>query len=209
MSKLEEQAWKDSSDPAKLATEQAADNSFMAEAAAEVNATQQQVTTESTEFQVSKLETQLASIEKRAELAEQQAAERQDQYVRILSEMENIKRRSEQEVVKARKFGTEQLIRDILPILDSLDQAVLSTSEASPMKEGVVLTIKLFDDLLMKFSVKPLDPLGDVFDPKVHEAMSMQAASEAHQANTIVKVFQKGYLLHGRVIRPARVIVAQ
>ena len=145
--------------------------------------------------------------------AEAKAHENWEKAVRATAEMENIRRRAERDVENAHKFGEEKLLKSLLPVMDSLEQALqaadnVSDEASESMKQGLELTIKLFVDTLEKAQVKQLDPLGEAFDPQQHEAMSMQVAPDA-KPGTILIVFQKGYTLNERVIRPARVIVAK
>lgn len=151
-----------------------------------------------------------AELEEQLTLAEQKSQENWEKSVRAVAELDNVRRRMEREVANAHKYGVEKLISALLPIIDSLEQAIqlAEKSDDTSMYEGLELTMKLFTDVLQKFDVTLLDPMGEVFDPQQHEAMAMQAVPGA-QANTVVAVFQKGYKLSDRVIRPARVVVAK
>lgn len=143
-------------------------------------------------------------------LAEQKAHENWEKSVRAMAELDNVRRRAEREVANAHRYGVEKLISALLPIVDSLEQAMqmAAKEENSAMHEGLELTMKLFIDALQKFDVQQIDPIGLVFDPQEHEAMSMQDAPGA-EPNSVIAVFQKGYKLSDRVIRPARVIVSK
>jgi molecular chaperone GrpE len=143
-------------------------------------------------------------------LAEQQAHENWEKSVRALAELDNVRRRAEREIANAHRYGVEKLISSLLPIMDSLEQALqmATKEEDAAMREGLELTMKLFLDALQKFDVQQIDPMGALFDPQEHEAMTMQDAPGA-APNTVLAVFQKGYKLSDRVIRPARVIVAK
>lgn len=148
------------------------------------------------------------ALEEQLTLAEQKAHENWEKSVRALAELDNAKRRMEREVTNAHKYGMEKLISALLPVVDSLEQAIqlADKNTNASMHEGLELTMKLFLDLLQKFDVEQLDPVGEIFDPQQHEAMSIQ---EGTPSNTVMAVFQKGYKLNDRVIRPARVIVAK
>ena len=124
--------------------------------------------------------------------------------------MDNVRRRAERDVANAHRFGTEKLIKNFLPVLDSLEQALqlAKTESQQAMQEGLELTMRIFLEVLEKENVQQIDPLGEIFNPQEHEAMSMQEAENV-APNTVVTVFQKGYRLHDRVIRPARVVVAK
>jgi molecular chaperone GrpE len=150
------------------------------------------------------------ALEEQLTLAEQKAHENWEKSVRALAELDNVRRRMEREVANAHKYGSEKIISALLPIMDSLEQALQLADKNgdSAMHEGLDLTMKLFVDALHKFDVMQLDPMGEVFDPQQHEAMAMQPAPDA-APNTVIAVFQKGYKLNDRVIRPARVVVAK
>jgi molecular chaperone GrpE len=149
-------------------------------------------------------------LEDKLTLAEKQAHENWEKSVRAMAEVDNMRRRAERDVENAYKYSSEKIIVNLLPVVDSLEQAIqLSDSKAdASMREGLELTMKLLVDALEKQGVKQLNPMGEVFNPQEHEAMSMQESPDAAN-NTILMVFQKGYKLNDRVIRPARVIVAK
>jgi molecular chaperone GrpE len=149
-------------------------------------------------------------LEEKLTLAEKQAHENWEKSVRAMAEVDNMRRRAERDVTNAHKYSLEKFSTSLLPIVDSLEQALqLSHTEADAnMREGLELTMKLLVDALDKHGVKQLNPMGELFNPQEHEAMSMQESPDA-ASNTILMVFQKGYRLNDRVIRPARVIVAK
>ncbi len=151
-----------------------------------------------------------AELEQQLTLAEQKAHENWEKSVRAMAEVENIRRRTEREVSNAHRYALEKFSTSLLPVADSLEQALqLATQHGDDaMREGIELTTKLFIDTLDKFGVKQIDPIGEVFNPQLHEAMTMQPSDSA-EPNTILSVFQKGYILNDRIIRPARVIVAK
>ena len=127
-----------------------------------------------------------------------------------MAELDNVRRRAEREVANAHRYGLEKLINSLLPVVDSLEQALqlAEKSEDPAMHEGLELTMKLFLDALAKYDVQQLNPQGELFDPQQHEAMTMQESADV-VPNTVLAVFQRGYMLNDRVIRPARVIVAK
>lgn len=151
-----------------------------------------------------------AKLSEKLTLAEQQAHENWEKAVRVQAELDNFRRRAEREIANAHRYGGEKLISSLLPIVDSLEQALQLAVKAEDvsMIEGLELTLKLFVDVLQKFEVQQIDPIGTTFDPQLHEAMSMQDAPDA-EPNTVIAVFQKGYRLGDRVIRPARVVVSK
>lgn len=131
--------------------------------------------------------------------------------LRAKAETENVRRRSERDVSSARKYALERFVTDLIPVMDSLEQGMnipIEGIEAEGMREGLELTMKLLVDAMSKHGVERLDPQGHPFNPEHHEAMSMLESQEV-EPNHVLQVFQKGYLLHGRTVRPARVIVAR
>ena len=145
-----------------------------------------------------------------AELAELKAknAEMADQYLRAKAEAENMRRRAEEEVSKARKFGIESFAESLLPVIDSLD-AALAIQSATPeqLREGSDATLRQLISALERNKVILINPTaGSKFDPHQHQAISMVPADQ--EANTVVTVLQKGYLIADRVLRPALVTVA-
>lgn len=150
------------------------------------------------------------ALEEKLTLAEQLAHENWEKSVRAVAELENVKRRAERDIASAHKFGLEKLITSLLPVIDSLEQALQSVDKTQDKNtaEGLELTMKLFLDALTKMDVEQLNPQGAPFDPTHHEAMSMQEDATV-APNTVLMVFQKGYKLNDRVIRPARVIVSK
>ncbi|MGO1502523.1 MAG: nucleotide exchange factor GrpE [Marinobacter sp.] len=144
-----------------------------------------------------------------------QLQDSQEQMLRIQAEMQNVRRRAEMDVQKAHKFALEKFVKELLPVADSLEKAVESTEgqESSgelvtSIRQGMEMTLNLFVSSLKKFNVEPVNPVGEPFDPQQHEAMSMVPAPNA-EPNSVVAVVQKGYLLNGRVVRPAMVMVAK
>jgi len=144
--------------------------------------------------------------------AQDQIAALKDQELRTQAEMQNVRRRSEQDVEKARKFALEKFAGELLPVIDSLERAVEacnSEDEAvQAIGEGVEMTLSMFVSGLSKFNVEQHDPLGEAFDPALHQAMSMVPNPEV-AANNVMAVMQKGYSLNGRLIRPAMVVVSK
>lgn len=128
------------------------------------------------------------------------------------AEMQNLRRRAERDVEKAHKFALEKFVADLLPVVDNLERAIAAIDREDATNdsvlEGVELTLKSLLDVLQRFKVEQIDPRGETFDPEQHQAMSMTEDADA-RPNTVVEVFQKGYKLNGRLIRPAMVVVAK
>ncbi|WP_150464472.1 nucleotide exchange factor GrpE [Francisella sp. XLW-1] len=134
-----------------------------------------------------------------------------DEALRAKAEMENIRKRAERDVSNARKFGIEKFAKELLPVIDSIEQALkheVKLEEAIAMKEGIELTSKMLVDILKKNGLEELDPKGEKFDPNIHEAMAMVPNPELED-NIIFDVFQKGYMLNGRVVRAAKVVIVK
>ena len=139
---------------------------------------------------------------------EVQIQEHQDQFLRAKAEVENARRRSMEEVAKAHKFAIEGFAENLLPVLDSLNAALADGgSDAAKMKEGIELTLKQLISALEKGRVIEINPIGEKFDPHRHQAIAM--VPHEQEANTVVTVLQKGYLIADRVLRPALVTVSQ
>jgi len=143
----------------------------------------------------------LASHDPEAELARMREA-----MLRMRADMDNREKRLEREAAKARKFALESLLRDLVPVLDAMDQAI-TAAEASDDDHGLALVRKQAIKVLDSHGLEVLDPVGEPFDPNWHEAMTTQP-SEDVEPDTVVQVLQRGYRLNERLIRPARVIVA-
>ena len=158
------------------------------------------------------LEEAIARVQElEAQLAET-AKKEQDLLLRTRAEIDNIRRRTEQDVEKAHKFALEKFAKDILNTIDNLERALATpknTEEESvkALFDGVELTLKELLATVARFGVEPVGAVGEAFNPDLHQAISMQPA-EGFESNQIITVLQKGYLLNGRVIRPAMVMVA-
>ena len=145
--------------------------------------------------------------------AEEAAGQAKDDLLRVKAEMQNLRRRTEQDIEKAHKYGQEKFSTELLGVMDNLERSLAAASEHEDaviraLYDGVDLTLKSFVDCFARFDIAPVDPLGEPFDPQLHQAMSLQDNPEV-EPNTVIAVMQKGYTLHGRVIRPAMVIVSK
>ena len=149
-----------------------------------------------------------ANLEERLKQAELAAQEHQEAYLRARAECDNVRKRSQTEIANAHKFAVENFAGELLAVKDSLEAALASENATSEsLKSGVELTLRQLKSIFEKFNLKEINPVGQKFDPHQHQAIST-VESEA-EANTVVQVLQKGYLLHDRVIRPALVTVAK
>jgi molecular chaperone GrpE len=140
---------------------------------------------------------------------ERKAAEHWEQYLRTAAELENLRRRAAREVENARKYGIERLADRLLPVRDSLEAGIgAATADASVLLEGTRATLRLLDQALEGAGIRAVDPHGEPFDPNQHEAIGMRAAPDV-EPGTVVEVVQKGFQIQDRLLRPARVLVAQ
>jgi len=138
----------------------------------------------------------------------QRVAELESALLRSAADLDNAMKRSVLELDKAHKYGVEKLLNELLPVIDNLEQALLNLSEnsSSDDKEGIELTLKSFESALDKFGMRPIYPVNEDFNPEKHEAVTM-TKDENKDDNEVGEVFQRGWELHQRVIRPARVTV--
>lgn len=150
----------------------------------------------------------LPSIEEQLRQLELQSAEHHDAWLRAKAETENVRRRAQDDVTKAAKFAIEKFAGELLSVRDSLEQTLsVENATLETLRDGVELTLRNLSKAFEKSGVQEVSPLGEKFDPHKHQAIS--AVESDQPANTIVQVFQKGYLLEGRVLRPALVAVAK
>ena len=141
--------------------------------------------------------------------AQTKAQDNWDLYMRSQAEVENAKRRAEKNVENAHKFALEKFSMELLGVKDSLELGLgAEDADAEKLKEGTELTLKMLTQVMEKFDIHVVDPLGEAFDPNLHQAMSMQESSE-HKPNTVMAVMQKGYTLNDRLLRPAMVMVSK
>lgn len=154
----------------------------------------------------------IAELEDALADAQNKIAEQQDSVLRAKAEMENARRRAEGEVQKARKFALEKFAGDLLPVADNLERAIeLADAEneaLKPMIEGVDITLKSFISTIDKYGLKVINPQGELFNPELHQAMSIQENAELPD-NSVMAVMQKGYEINGRLLRPAMVMVSR
>ena len=151
-------------------------------------------------------------LEKLAEEKEG-AARARDDLLRVQAEMQNMRRRTEQDIEKAHKYGQEKFSTELLTVMDNLERALAAASDyedetVKAIYEGVDLTLKSFTDCFNRFHIGSVDPMGEPFDPQLHQAVTILENSDV-EPNTVIEVMQKGYTLHGRVIRPAMVVVSK
>lgn len=142
---------------------------------------------------------------------EQEIKTLKEEVLRARAEVENIRKRAERDVEAAHKYGLERLIQEVLPVKDSMDlglAAADSATEIETLKEGMAMSVKMFEDFFEKLHIKALDPEGGRFDPEFHQAMSTEESTDI-APGLVLRVMQKGYVLNDRLVRPALVVVAK
>lgn len=158
------------------------------------------------------LEDTIKELKSELAAAEQKAQENWDKALRAQAEVENMKRRAQKDLEDAHKFALTGFAKELLPVLDSLELGLLAATgdseEVKKFREGNELTLKQFSSAFSKFNIETIDPKGLPFNAEQHQAMVMQETADV-APNTVVNVFQKGYMLNGRLLRPAMVVVAK
>ncbi|MBI1909514.1 MAG: nucleotide exchange factor GrpE [Deltaproteobacteria bacterium] len=146
----------------------------------------------------------------KTEELKKQLAEAGDKYLRLAAEMDNLRKRADREREELLRYGNERLLKEILQIKDHLELALQHSEGVSDIKvlrEGVLLTEKELDKILKKVGLHPVPTVGEQFDPAIHEAISQEPTTQA-EPGTVVREYQKGYLFHEKLLRPAKVSVA-
>ncbi|WP_261815822.1 nucleotide exchange factor GrpE [Vibrio gallicus] len=157
-------------------------------------------------------ESKIAQLEAALLQTETRLKEQQDSVLRAKAEVDNMRRRTEQEMAKARKFAINRFAEDLLPVIDNLERAIQAADTENeaikPILEGIEMTHKSFLEVVTKNGLVEINPEGEAFNPELHNAVSM-VESPDHESNMVTIVLQKGYELNGRVVRPAMVMVAK
>lgn len=158
------------------------------------------------------LELDSDALQDRVEELEAELADARDQMLRAAAEVQNVRRRAEQDVEKAHKFALEKFAGDMLAVVDTLERGTqvpdAGNEAIKPMLEGMQLTLKLLLDTLKRYNVERVEPVGQPFNPELHQAMAMEE-STSMEPDSVLKVFQCGYTLNGRLLRPAMVVVSK
>jgi len=149
-----------------------------------------------------------ATVDEQLRAAELKAAEHHDAWLRAKAEADNVRKRAQDDVAKAHRFGIERFATDLLAVRDSLEAALAAeNATAENMRSGVELTLRQLESAFDRHQLREINPAGEKFDPHRHQAISMLPSEK--EPNTVINVLQKGYSLHDRVIRPALVTVAK
>ncbi len=154
------------------------------------------------------IEGRVADLESRLAAATADAEKAREEWLRAKADTENVRRRGQEDVAKAHRFGLEGFAGELLAVKDSLDAALaVENTSVESMREGVQLTARQLDSAFEKFAVKAISPQGEKFDPHRHQAISQVDSDQ--EPGSVVSVLQKGFLIHDRVLRPALVVVAK
>ncbi len=149
------------------------------------------------------------SLEAQLEIAQKKASDNWELYLRSKAEIDNLRRRNQIDLEKAHKYGTEKLINELLPVIDSMEMGLAAEgASVESMREGMELTMNMLNTMMQKVGLEAIDPMNEAFDPDKHQAMSMQPSADV-APNTVIGVMQKGYSLNDRLIRPAMVMVSK
>lgn len=153
-------------------------------------------------------EVTIQSLQAELETVRASADKNWDTVLRMKAEADNQRKRSEKQVQDAHKFAVQKFVSELLPVADSLEMGMAAEGDIEQIREGMNLTMNVLNKALEKFSVEAVDPLGEKFDPELHQAMAMQPSEEYEEGN-VSAVMQKGYTLSGRLVRPAMVMVVK
>ena len=155
----------------------------------------------------------IAELLEKLQEAEVTTLRAKDDLLRVQAEMHNLRRRTEQDIEKAHKYGQEKFSSELVMVMDNLERTLVAASDSedavvNAIYEGVDLTLKSFMGCFAKFHIVAINPLGEPFDPQLHQAITILENPDV-EPNTVISVMQKGYTLHGRVLRPAMVVVSK
>ncbi len=153
---------------------------------------------------------ELERLQRALAQAEERAESLRDQSLRLAADLDNVRKRAQREIDNATRYGLEKFVAELLPVMDSLELAVASAAQADArsLAAGQEATLRLLEKAFAKLEIESMDPLGEPFDPARHEAVLMQPSATA-EPGSVLKVVQPGYAINGRLLRPARVIVAK
>ena len=150
----------------------------------------------------------IAQLREKLDATQAKADESWDTLVRLQAEMDNHRKRSEKQVEDAHKFASQKFVESLLPVVDSMEMGMAAEGDVDQIRKGMDLTIKLFESVMEKNNIEAVDPMGEKFNPELHQAMAMQPNPDMED-NTVMAVMQKGFTISGRLIRPAMVMVVK
>jgi len=151
---------------------------------------------------------ELIQLQAELEKAKAEAADNYEQFLRAQAELANQRRRSDKQVEDAHKYAAQKFVEALIPVIDSLEMGAVAEGDVGQIREGMLLTLKQFESVMEKFNIEAVGKPGDAFNPEHHQAISLQPHPEFDN-NAVSLVMQKGYLLNGRVVRPAMVMVCK
>ncbi len=151
---------------------------------------------------------EVEQLKSELEQAKAESANNYEQFLRAQAELANQRRRAEKQVEDAHKYAVQKFVESLVPVIDSLEMGLMADGDLNQIREGMQLTLKQFENVMEKFKIEAVGKPGEPFNPEHHQAMSMQPHPD-YDNNTVSMVMQKGYLLNGRVIRPAMVMVSK
>ena len=155
---------------------------------------------------IGELEAQLAKLQEAHDTLTASSEQHKQELIRLMAAKENAEKRMRKQLQNAQSYALLQFSKDLLPVVDSLNNALLNTKDEPQAQEGITLTLELINKIFSQYNIETLSPQGEVFDPQWHEAMSTQDNPE-QENNTVLEVFQTGYRIKERLLRPALVVV--
>jgi len=150
----------------------------------------------------------IAQLREKLDITEKKSNENWDSFVRLQAEMDNLRKRGEKQVEDAHKFASQKFVESLMPVVDSMEMGMAAQGDVEQIREGMGLTLKLFESVMEKNNIEAVDPMGEKFNPELHQAMGMQPNPDMEN-NTVMAVMQKGFTISGRLIRPAMVMVVK
>lgn len=153
-------------------------------------------------------EVSIESLQAELAIAQEKVEENWNTVLRMKAEADNQRKRNEKQVEDAHKFAVKKFVEELLPVADSLEMGLAAEGDVENIREGMTLTMNVMTKALEKFSVEAVEPLGEKFNPDLHQAMAMQP-SDKYDEGCVTAVMQKGYTLNGRLVRPAMVMVCK
>lgn len=150
----------------------------------------------------------ITQLREKLDVTEKKSNENWDSFVRLQAEMDNHRKRSGKQIEDAHKFASQKFVESLLPVVDSMEMGMAADGDVEQIREGMGLTLKLFESVMEKNNIEAIDPMGEKFNPELHQAMAMQPNPEMEN-NTVMAVMQKGFTISGRLVRPAMVMVVK
>lgn len=161
-----------------------------------------------TEIDALALAAEVAQLQAELDKAKAESSTNYEQFLRAQAELANQRRRTDKQIEDAHKYAVQKFVEALVPVIDSLEMGLTADGDLQQIREGMQLTLKQFESVMEKFNIEAVGKPGDPFNPELHQAMSMQPHPD-YDNNTLSMVLQKGYLLNGRVVRPAMVMVSK